>query len=145
MPETQREFLLKEHDALRREVEATLSEQENLTRNVPVAAGAITAWLCTQHMLQSWGYVAWYIPAAVLTFGALRAAIIGGIFTEISEYLRGVEDEFHLPSDARGWEHFRRDKRKAWFAKAKGAGFFVYWIGLIAVSLTIAIHYQRTR
>jgi len=144
MPEAQREFLLREHEALRREVEATLSEQESLTRIVPVGAGAITAWLFTHPILQSWGYIAWYIPAAVLTFGALRAAIIGGIFVELSEYLRGVEDEFHLPSRAPGWEHFRDQKRKGWFPKAKGALFFMYWSALIAVSLTIAVHYERS-
>ena len=137
----QKEFLTKEYDALRREVEATLSEQESLTRNVPVAAGAITAWLFTRPTLPSWGHLAWFIPAALLIFGAIRASIIGGIFTELSEYIRGIEEEFSLPEKARGWEHFRVRKRKKWFAKAKGAVFFAYWMTLIAISIRIAIHY----
>jgi hypothetical protein len=137
----QKDFLMKEYDALRREVEATLSEQESLTRNVPVAAAAIAAWLFTQKTLPDWGRLAWFIPAAVLIFGAIRASIIGGIFTELSEYVRGIEEEFSLPEKARGWEHFRAAKRKRWFAKAKGVGFFAYWITLIAISIRIAIHY----
>lgn len=140
----QKEFLLQEHESLRREIESTLQEQLTLERYVLVSVGALTGWILTHKVAQSYSNLAWAISPIVVAFAALRALIIGGIFGDISAYMRRIETAFDLPREVGGWEHYRYlqrhppNKKRNLVVMAKGLQKTAFWILLLGITLALA-------
>src|ERR1700676_3420901 len=91
MTDDQRQFHLREFDALRKEIEFTLAEFYNIQRYAIVAAGAVWAWLATRGGSLR---LPWMIPVLFVACGWARQLALFEQLHKISDYILILEDKF---------------------------------------------------
>src|SRR5256885_2245536 len=96
------DFLLKEYDALRKEIDACLEEQRQLERYALVACAGIYTWIATNNKFA----IALCIPPLLTVMMATRAMALWMQFGQMGAYIRMVEATLLTSTKARGWETF---------------------------------------
>jgi hypothetical protein len=99
--ETASEFLLKEYEAVRREMDAAVKETRTLERYALVAVGAIWSWVVASDRPE-FDPLKW-LPALLVGFLAFRAVALTLHVDFIARYLAKAEKAFVLP-DGLGFE-----------------------------------------
>src|SRR5436309_4090349 len=121
---TKEEFLV-----LRSEGDAQVAETRRLEIAVVGGAAAIYAWLATHQPLYGIGPWAWLLPVLLPIYGGLRSYAIYRRISDISAYLKQIED--NLPETQRllrGWENFLAFREKYLAKTAK-----LFWITLFLI------------
>src|ERR1700722_3211808 len=83
-----KEFLLKEYESLRKEIEWMLTDVRALERNVLVAVGVTWAWLFTHQDLPCW---VWCFPSLFVALGCVRAVGMIWAFGQFRTYIKKIE------------------------------------------------------
>jgi hypothetical protein len=133
---TKEEFL-----ALRSEATEQVAETRRLEVAAVGGAAAIYAWLATQQPTYGIKEVAWLLPILLSLFGGLRSYAIHRRITDISVYLKRIENK--VPDTQKllsGWEHFR-ESRVRYLAKSALA----FWIILLLVCIALSIYGFRNQ
>ncbi len=124
-----KDFLLKEYESLRKEIEWMLTDIRALERNVLVAVGVTWAWLFTHKDLPGW---AWLFPCLFVALGCVRVVGMIRAFGHFREYITKIEGTFLAGQNPMGWEHFSQGRTGA------SSGSWIFWTLLIATTLLVA-------
>jgi hypothetical protein len=125
-----KDFLLKEYESLRKEIEWMLTDIRALERNVLVAVGVTWAWLFTQKNLPGW---VWFFPCLFVALGCVRALGIIKAFGHFRDYIAKIESAFLPGENPEGWEHFCKGKTGA------STGGWIFWALLVVTTLFVAL------
>jgi len=123
LPNDQKEFLLNEADALRREAAATMNEIRTLERTVIAGIALIYSWAATEG--SSWSVV-WFVPIGLTAVGWYRSWLMYDHLGTLGAYLRKLELSFEV----KGWEAFLRPNGMLVHKKARWLGEIGLWIVL---------------
>jgi hypothetical protein len=152
IPPNTKDFLLKEYECLRKEVEWLLKDYRGLERNIVVAVAVLWSWLFHEKWDAASGRnlhtLAWFIPFLFAVLGSVRARGIFKAFGVLHDYLLEIEETFTTDSYPQGWEHFLTPKEEP--AKAGGSrdlhrktgastAAFTFWGILDSVTLLLAV------
>ena len=125
-----REFLIKEYESLRKEIEWMLTDIRALERNVLVAVGVTWAWLFTNKDLPGW---VWLFPCLFVALGCVRAVGMVRAFGHFRDYITKIESTFLPDKNPEGWEHFCNGKTGA------STGSWIFWTLLVLTTLSVAL------
>src|SRR5262245_41875510 len=133
METDQKDFLLKEFERLRVEMDESVKETRSLERNAVIASGAIWAWaLVHPRVIPGVSfYVLLSIPTIIVALSALRAWALQRHIIAMSKYLANVEKAFILPP-CLGWER-RFDESTEKTIKSLSA--FLFWAILLLFTI----------
>jgi hypothetical protein len=127
LSDRQLDYLLREFEHLKNEIEAEVSESRTLERYAVIGTGATWAWLAT-HPIPAGSRAVWWIPTIFVAAGAVRALAMAQFIVHAARRLREVERI--VLGEMEGWEAYvARVGRGAmpWTAVAT-------WFGLLLVS-----------
>jgi hypothetical protein len=125
-----REFLLKEYECLRKEIELYQQTSAALERNIVFVIGVSWAWLFS--VRAEVPALAWLIPCLFALLGFIRALNKRRFSRNVHAYLMKVEDEFLGGHQAGGWEHWTDNR--AWSPVSTA----LFWLLLILSTITVA-------
>jgi hypothetical protein len=133
------EFLLKQYECLRKEIEILIQESRALERNAIIAVGVTWAWLYSRGKpVHAWTY---FIPILFSAIGALRAYGIEKAFGQMGSFISKLEYVFlDNRASALGWESIEDDgsiKPKTGTSDSRGA--FLFWCLLNLSTIIIAV------
>lgn len=133
------EFILKEYEVVRSEMDETVKETRVLERYALIVFGGIWSWYIANpgHDAIRW------LPFPIIFFLALRAKSLIDHIKNLEEYLMKIEQKFALPDnsdlpDKFGFEHYF--KQKGGTLKRRTTYFF--WAILVLASLIIPIFFK---
>jgi hypothetical protein len=136
MNEAQMQYLLKEHDNLRKEIEE-LEKHLYTTENFALLiSGGFWAWILTN---SQWGKnfsAILFVPAIISFLLFIRWISLGRSMSLVGRYLLQIEKEFNLPHDL-GWENYLLKKRSYWVIIYHIIYFFTIFIGNLLMALKI--------
>ena len=129
--ENQREFLLKEFERLRIEIDDSVKETRTLERNAVISSGAIWAWALvkTGTVTGASLYILLWLPVVIVSFSAFRAWALHRHLLSMGKYLAEVEKAFVLPGGL-GWE--QRFAQST--GKTKSLSATVFWVCLLFIT-----------
>jgi hypothetical protein len=123
------DFILKEYEALRREMEEAVKETRVLERSAVLATGAIWSWLVgagkPEYELAKW------LPALIVLALGIRALLLTSHIDFLAKYFIEVEKSFLLPSGLGFEQQFKRK------GKAKRLSAYVFWAVLFVVVVVL--------
>jgi hypothetical protein len=132
---TDNDFMLKEADFLRRELDDTIKTIWETERQALLLTGAIWAWSLPNHT-PTFTAVKWLPLGLNLLFG-LRSLALYRHVNRISYYLLFVEKRFNL-SEGIGWEqHFRKNSDLFTLSTA-----YIFWICLLLAGFIVPIVFK---
>ncbi len=136
---TNLEFMKEEYLALRKEIEASVSELATLERQCVLATAAIYTWLVTAGLKGGTvAQLAWSIPVIISVFGALRSLSAGQHLRRLSCYIQEIEREVAQSNKhAKGWEHFHS---QATLRKFRTKVRIAAWLTLILLTIFVAFN-----
>lgn len=148
MTTEEKDFHLKEFEALRKEIEFTLGEHYNTQRYAVLATGAVWAWLFTQKVQLT---LAWAIPGLFILCGWCRQFALFEQLRKLSCYIYGLESQLMRSDGGKevsdrgprckepwiaGWEHFYHSPsarwRWAWISN------HIVWLVLLVTTIAMA-------
>ncbi len=127
-------FLLREHEAVRAELDEAVRETRVLEHYALFVAGAIWSWVASigegTHPLLPW------LPLLLILFLAFRAFVLTMHIDDLAKYLMKIEQKFEL-SAGLGFEIYFQDR-----GKAKRFSAYVFWCLLLVASTLIPIFFD---
>ncbi len=133
------EFLRKEFELVRHEMDESVKESRSLERYALTLTGGIWAWLAVSkaeyHI--SFPAAAW-LPALLVAFFFFRAAVISQHVKDIGDHLIEIEKAFQVP-ETLGWEQMY----KKCYGKFKRASVYIFWFILLLVTIVIPVFFFR--
>jgi hypothetical protein len=132
-PSGPEQYLLKEFEKLRGEIEATLNNVWSNERYGVVAFGAVWSWLASRHVSS---VAAWSLPIVIAIAGFSRNWSLYRHLFLMGDYMRTVE--ISLVGEKGAWEIYfeKRRKEKQWF---RFVGDHVIWIVLCVADVVLLI------
>jgi hypothetical protein len=129
--ENQREFLLKEFERLRIEIDDSVKETRTLERNAVISSGAIWAWALVNsgNVKGASLYILLWLPVIIVAFSMFRAWALHRHLWAMGEYLAEVAKAFVLPLGL-GWEQRFAQSTD----KTKSQSATVFWIILLFIT-----------
>jgi hypothetical protein len=120
------QLLIKEFEALKKELSDAVQESRVVERNSLVASGVLWAWLLSQSTLEgNFGYIK-YLPLILCVFGGIRSLALHIRLIRISRYFRELEAKT-LQGKFINWESYLH--KQGWWLTATSV---TYWITIIA-------------
>jgi hypothetical protein len=129
------DIYLRTHEALKKEIAASVKDARGAERSTLLIAGAIYAFLAARCPVQVPPFF-WYIPALLTLFGALRVAALMISIRPRAQYLRLLETTVLAESPIPAWEVFFRKH----YRLGVGLSMWVFWLGLAVATLWIPDH-----
>jgi len=127
------EFLLKEFELLRNELDESVKEARAIERYALVTTGAIWSWVVAQTEETTIYQPLVWLPAILVLFFAFRALGLSVHVRDIGKHLAEIEQAFHLPEDL-GWEQLYEKK---YHGTPKRISVYVFWAGLLIATIAI--------
>jgi hypothetical protein len=132
------EYILKEVDALRSQIDHVTKEILFLERWSLISSGVIWSWLATTSNKTLPGLIYW-APTIITTLLCLRAWGLHLSNMQAARYIAKIEEHFELPSDF-GWERLLSKARPPLVIGAA----VLFWLILIMINIIIPLFYVST-
>ncbi|MEP6466904.1 MAG: hypothetical protein ABJB05_11400 [Parafilimonas sp.] len=123
------EFLMKEYDAVRTEMNDTVKETRMVERNSLIATTVIWSWLATTDHV-AYKQLKW-LPVILVLFSAYRAFGLASHIDKIRNYLRKFEHSVLLEDDW-GFEQYYKSK-----LTSRRISSYIFWVLLFLVTLIV--------
>ncbi|MGI9487695.1 MAG: hypothetical protein ACR2RF_17815 [Geminicoccaceae bacterium] len=134
MENSEKAFLLREHEAVRTELDEAVRETRVLERYALLVTGAIWSWaMSIDNEFYSW--LAW-LPLLLILFLAFRAFVLTMHIDDLARYLMKIEKKFEL-SGGLGFETYFQDR-----GKVKRFSAYAFWCLLLITSIIIPIAFD---
>jgi hypothetical protein len=140
LDDSQKQFLLQEHNQIREELMWDIKQISETERYAIIISGLIWAWLVTQQWNLSL-IIAACIPALVTKMLQYKRNSLSDAIYSLAKYIYKVEDQFQPKNSSEetlGWEH--REKIKPFRSWSR-----TYWALLFWGNILIAIIYLVTQ
>lgn len=126
-------FHLAEFEALRREIEMNLNDEQLRERHSVLAIVAVWIWLATAENLPGKFSWAWWIPCGIVIVGIIRIALAWKRYRQFHVYLMRIEDKFNTT----GWEHFRSEPGRR--SRIELGYYLAVWGTLLVASVVVPV------
>lgn len=125
------EFLLKEYDALRLQIDSITKELFSLERWALISSGTIWSWLATTSN-NNVPHLIYWAPAIITILLCLRGWGLHSSNMLAGKYIANIESYFELPENM-GWESLLKQARPLMVVNAA----ILYWVILIVMNIII--------
>ena len=132
-----KEFLMKEYDALRKQIDDLTRELLSIEKWCLIVSGVIWSWLASTQN-KSMPELIYWCPAIISCLFGLRVLGLHRSTLLAGKYITGLEKTLCLPKGF-GWESYLTSKRPLLIAIPA----YLYWVLLIGVNVAIPLWYVR--
>lgn len=135
-PDT-KEFLLKEYETLKREVEIRIKHLFTIFYYSLVACSAVWIWIYSNIEIVKKIEIILWLPFIIVVVSFYRNITLNNDIKKIGDYIKNLENEFKLPNNL-GWETSLRGTKRNWYSSSYWWE-IIYWIILLLLNLLLII------